>query len=78
MLFCSKRSHYSALGLCASDLSKLPPLLLQLLEVSMRGTSDIQIIAAARFAGESVSNLSRVTNMELKTVHLYVRMFQIL
>lgn len=44
----------------------------------MRGTSDIQIIAAARFAGESVSNLSRITNMELKTVHLYVRMFQIL
>ena len=76
-LFCSKRSHYSALGLSESDLSRLPPPLLQLLEVSVERLYNHQMITASRFEGESVSKLSKATNLELKTVHLYVDILEI-
>ena len=76
-LVCSKRSHYSALGLSESDLSRLPPPLLQLLEVSVERLYNHQMIAASRFEGESVSKLSKATNLELKTVHLYVDILEI-
>ena len=55
----------------------LPPPLLQILEVRVERLYNHQMIAASRFEGESVSKLSKATNLELKTVHLYVDILEI-
>lgn len=71
-VFCSRRSHSAALGLHVSDVSHLPSACLNLIEVGVKGFVDRKAIASARRSGISVTSLSKMCSMDLKTVHFYV------